>query len=359
LTEGPIAGQSALTWRRWYPAWAYTLLVIYASLYPLAGWHDSGTTPLGFLTAGWPRYTTAFDLISNAVAYLPLGALWFVALRRRLPAGIAVVVALVIGAGLSLILETVQTYLPSRVPSNLDLANNALGTVMGICAGVRWGGLLDSARWLRWRERVFVAGEHVDLGLLLLAAWLLTQLSTETLLFGSGNLRQMLDLPPTQPFLAERFIQVEAGIAAAGLLAAGLMTSMLLKRRSRLRRTRLCLGLFVLVIAVKTFAYALLMDPTAALVWITPGNTVGVGLGLLLWTLASFLEVPLQRAIAALALLLVTVMVNIAPENPYLANTLESWNPGHFLNFNGLTRLVSSLWPFLALPWLMLYRERS
>jgi hypothetical protein len=29
---------------------------------------------------------------------------------------------------------------------------------------------------------------------------------------------------------------------------------------------------------------------------------------------------PLQRAVAALALLLATVMVNVAPENPYLHN---------------------------------------
>ena len=59
---------------------------------------------------------------------------------------------------------------------------------------------------------------------------------------------------------------------------------------------------------------------------------------------------------AALALLFATVMVNVAPENPYLLNTLQIWNPGQFLNFNGLTRLIASLWPFLALPWLMIYR---
>jgi hypothetical protein len=38
---------------------------------------------------------------------------------------------------------------------------------------------------------------------------------------------------------------------------------------------------------------------------------------------------------------------------------LQVWNPGQFLNFNGLTRLISSLWPFLALPWLMIYRPEK
>ena len=75
---------------------------------------------------------------------------------------------------------------------------------------------------------------------------------------------------------------------------------------------------------------------------------------------APIVRIPEWRTLAAiavaLALLLATVMVNIAPENPYLLNTLQIWNPGQFLNFNGLTRLISSLWPFLALPWLMIYR---
>jgi hypothetical protein len=52
-------------------------------------------------------------------------------------------------------------------------------------------------------------------------------------------------------------------------------------------------------------------------------------------------------------------MVNVAQENPYLLNMLHIWNPGQFLNFNGLTRLICSLWPFLALPWLMIYRPEN
>ena len=49
-----------------------------------------------------------------------------------------------------------------------------------------------------------------------------------------------------------------------------------------------------------------------------------------------------------------TVAVNLAPENPYLANAMREWPQGYFLNFNGLTRLVSQMWPFAALFYLML-----
>ena len=67
-----------------------------------------------------------------------------------------------------------------------------------------------------------------------------------------------------------------------------------------------------------------------------------------------FLVPALRRALGAVALLLATVLVNLAPQNPYLAEAATVWAQGHFLNFNGLTRLLSMLWPFLALVWLLI-----
>ena len=37
---------------------------------------------------------------------------------------------------------------------------------------------------------------------------------------------------------------------------------------------------------------------------------------------------------------------------------LALWRQGHFLNFNGLTRWISTIWPFLALPYLFLVSRR-
>jgi VanZ family protein len=347
---------SSRTHLTFYLSSVYALLIVYASLYPLAGWHDSGGDALAFLGAAWPRYYTGFDLATNALAYLPFGFFCTAALRRRLPPISAWIVALVLGSGLSLGLELVQNFLPNRIPSNLDLACNAAGTALGGMIGAFWGAHgLDDGRVARWRRQIMVRAYGVDVGVLLVAAWMMTQLSPETLLFGSGNLRQMLDLPPVQPFLAQRFVNLETAIAAAGLLAAGLITTMLLRRHARL----LTGGLLLLALLVKVLAHALLMGPAAALAWLTPGNSLGLAVGLVAWWSASYLAFSLQRAVAALALLFATVMVNVAPDNPYLSNTLQIWNPGQFLNFNGLTRLISSLWPFLALPWLMIYRHEK
>jgi VanZ family protein len=338
-----------------YLAGSYLLLIIYASLYPLTGWRDSGDDPVSFLGASWPRYYTGFDLATNVAAYLPFGFLCAATMRRHLATLPAWLLAALLGSALSLVLELLQGYLPNRIPSNLDLACNAAGALLGGWLGALSGArLLDQGHLAGLRRQVMMNGYGVDFGVLLAAAWLLTQISPESLLFGSGNLRQLLDLPPVQPFLAERFVDLETLIAAAGLLAAGLVISMLLRRHAR----SVTLGLLLFAMVVKTATHALLMGPAAALGWITPGNSLGIGVGLVLWWSATFLGPPLQRAVAALALLLATVMVNVAPENPYLQNMLQIWNPGQFLNFNGLTRLVSSLWPFLALPWLMIYRPR-
>lgn len=339
---------------------AWTLLATYGSLYPFAGWHDSGA-PLGdFLTAGWPRYTTAFDLATNIAAYVPLGFLWVAALRPRLPSHLplvaAVLAATLIGTSLSLATETLQNFLPSRVPSNVDLACNALGSLLGASAGARWGGhLLDGGHLHALRTRFLLRGTPADAGLLLLLLWLLTQFNPETLLFGNGGLRGLIDLPTLTPYSAEGFVRIEAAIVASHTLTLLLLAGLLVRRAAHLLPPALVLA----ALAGKSFTFLLMMRGTAGFAWATPGSLSGLVAGLVLWWVVSPLRARWRQAAAALSLLLGTALVNLAPENPYLVNTLQTWNPGQFLNFHGLTRLASSLWPFLALPWLFLFRTKS
>jgi hypothetical protein len=53
-----------------------------------------------------------------------------------------------------------------------------------------------------------------------------------------------------------------------------------------------------------------------------------------------------------------TVMVNLAPPNPYFTATVRLWHQGQFLNINGVTRVVSAAWPFLALGYLIFLASR-
>ena len=342
-----------------YLAAAYTLLVIYASIHPFSGWRDSGAPVSDFLFAAWPRYWTVFDLITNMLAYLPLGFIWVPALQQKHGRFLAALMAATLCACLSLSLETLQNFLPSRVPSNVDLATNSLGGLFGALAGARWGAaLVDGGRLHTLRTRLVGDGAMADAGLVLLVLWLLTQLNPAILLFGNGDLRSLLVLlgvPAPLPYTAASFSWVEAGVVASNTLAIGLLAGCLLRSA---RRT-LAAVLFALALVVKSFSLMLFMNAPSGFSWATPGCTTGLIVGGLLWLGASFLPGVARQALAAVSLLLATALVNLAPENPYLAAMLQVWQQGHFLNFHGLTRLASALWPFLALPWLILHRQRT
>ncbi len=336
-----------------YLAAAYALLVTYASLHPFVGWRDNGAPVFAYLSAAWPRYYTDFDLAVNILAYVPLGFLLVSALQPRLGVAAAALIAALAGGGLSFTMETLQNFLPSRVSSNIDLACNAIGALIGAAAGMNWGrALADGGRLHRLRTRLVVPGKTADFGLVLLGLWLLAQLNPELLLFGTGDLRVLLELP-LLPYSAQRFAVLEAGVTAGGLLAAGLIGWSLLRLRNRW-----LLALLVLPLAIKAFANAVLVKAAQFVQWVTPGNAAGLAAGAVLLLAATWLPPLAQRILAALALLFVTALVNLAPENPYLTASLAVWQQGHFLNFNGLTKLVSSLWPFAALPYLMLPRPR-
>ena len=63
-----------------------------------------------------------------------------------------VAAALIATAGataVSLLLEAAQSYLPERIPSNADLAANALGAAFGALAGVAISGHLAPEAGLR------------------------------------------------------------------------------------------------------------------------------------------------------------------------------------------------------------------
>lgn len=336
-----------------YFSFGYALLIVYASLYPLTGWHSSGSASLAFILAPWPRYITTFDLITNVAAYLPLGFFLATAGRRWFDPVGAISMAVLAGALLSFGAEWVQNYLPSRVASNLDWAGNVFGTVIGALSGALLGPrLIDELRHTHWPGQ----GGRTDAGLALLGLWLLTQFDPTTLLFGAGDLRRLFDLPAEQSFSAEAFSSLENLIAASATLAILLTADLLAPSR---QRRLFPLSLLGIGLAAKTLAFTLMMAPQSAFVWATPGSLRGLAIGSVLWLLVSVLPSAAQRALAALSLLAATVLVNMVPENPYLESTLHAWNPGQFLNFHGATHLAAMLWPWLALPWLVLIQGAS
>lgn len=330
----------------------YLCLVVYGSLYPFAGWRDQGLSPLEFLTAPLPRFITSFDLAANIVAYFPLGLLAVLALAPRIRGKTAVACAVALAALLSLVLEALQNYLPDRIPSNVDLATNVLGGFLGALTGVAvWGAVIARGGAHALRDRLFRAGAATDAGLVLVALWLFTQLNPETLLFGNGDLRGFFEAAEAELYAPEIFVRVEAAVAGLNAVAIMLLVAMLanLERPARL----LAIGVLVLAGVARAGAFAVLFSPGEALAWLTPGAAAGLVVGIAAGALLAGVPRHWAIAVAGLALMAATAVVNLAPENPYLAHSLAAWPQGHFLNFNGLTRLVSVLWPFAALAYLL------
>jgi VanZ family protein len=335
---------------------AYVLLVVYATLYPLTGWRVPGGSAFAFLAAPWPRYLTAFDLGANFFGYLPYGLLCALATRPRLSFASATLLAGLTGAVLSLALEAAQSYLPARIPSNLDVLANVAGAACGGVAGA-WLAprLLGRGPLERLRAENLVPGAAADLGLTLLGLWLFAQLNPATLLFGAGDMRDLVAAPipgnPGERHAAELFVSVEAAIAAANLAATSLIASAVV--RGRAPAAGFAAALIGVGLVVKTLALAILMRAEQMLGWLTPGAQLGLAAGAVLALVALQLPRTARLAVAAMLLMAATVLVNLSPPNPYFAESLKVWEQGHFLNFNGLTRLVSAAWPFAALGYLV------
>jgi len=338
-----------------YLALAWCGLVIYGSLHPFAGWRDTGISPFAFIEGGWPRYWTFFDLAANVAVYVPLGFFLTLALDRIPGRLSAPILAILLAGGVSFGLESLQTWLPSRVPSNLDLACNSLGGLLG-AIWAQYVGPRIFARITALEHRLIAPVPHAELGLTLLGLWLLVPLSPETLLFGAGDLRQTLGLTGAVPFAADSFALIEASVTALNTIAVGLILRLL---TARLLWAYVVVPLFLLLgLVVRTLASAILINPGEALAWLTPGAQMGLLIAVLFLAVSLALPATLRLMLTALALMSATVLVNLAPPNPYSMAALATWRQGHFLNFNGLTKLVGTLWPFLTLPFLLLTTRR-
>ena len=331
-------------------ALGYALLVAYACLHPLAGWRDSGLPTFDWLWAPWPKYFILEDFVFNILGYLPLGLLAAAALPASWGRGRKVAVATLLAALLSLGLEAAQNFLSSRVASNLDLGGNIAGALIGALAGASWGeGLLGpQGRLQRWRVRYVIGGRSGEAGLMLLVLWLLGQFGATDLLFATGDLRSLLGIPPPLPFRPERFIAFDTALAASALLAIALFTRCMTRGANPLP----VLAMLALGIGAKTLATWTFFDPGAPLAWLTPGAVRGLVVGSLLLLPCLLLPRLAQHALAGTSLLVATALVNLIPENPYLAYGRRLADISNVLNFHGLTQLVDSLWPFVALAYL-------
>lgn len=339
---------------------AYVGIIVYASLYSNHDWRDNGLGLLDFMAGNWPRYWTWQDAWFNILAYLPLGFLLTLSPRHRRSPWARILIPVLLGFGLSATMEALQTFIPGRVSSALDLLFNTLGTLCGATLSLFYGPtLLASAG--RLRQRLGVKRLGAEAGLILLALWLFAQISPETLFFGLGDLRTLLTLPPALPFSPEQHLLLETVIAILQTLVVAFLLRGVLERLS-LTRWQQFVAIAVLLTlgaCIRTLASWVLLGnlplfgEAARWAALTPGGITGLVLGFMLLLPLLYLPLAWQMPLAAMCLMTATVLVNLMPINPYSPTALTVWRQGHFLNFNGLTRVIAALWPYLTLLFLV------
>ena len=359
----------------WPLALIYAALIVFASLFPFEGWREQGISPWLFLSARIPPpYWTWFDVNINIAGYAPLGFLLALALQRTGWVRAAVPLAVLAGALLSLGMEFLQIYLPQRVSSNMDLALNTFGTLVGAVAAAlleRWGAM---ARWSRFRERWFVPDAQG--ALVLLALWPPALLFPAAVPFGLGQMLERLEAAALDVFDGTPFLEwlpvreealeplspsAEVLCVALGLLIPCLLGYCVMRHlggRALLAVLALGGGL-----AVTGLSSALTWGPGHAWEW-AAGLPVRVGMVMALVGAVLLLPLP-RRACAAvllLALMLHQSVLNQAPTSAYFAQTLQLWEQGRFLRFYGLAQWLGWLWPYAALIYVLIRvsrRERN
>jgi VanZ family protein len=335
-------------------ALAYLLTIVYASLQPFRGWRLPPEDLYGFLAAAWPRYITLEDVLANAVAYVPLGFLLALSLRRFFRPVFSVIIGALIAIAVSIGMESIQMFLPARIASNIDVLANGTGALIGALAAPLFSpSQIIGARFIAWRHRVFRPGALTETGLLIAGLWVVTHLNPLTQIFGTGNLRATFDLPVYFFHTPGLLLSAEAAVVFFNLLGLGLLLSTLLLQNAR--RGLVIAGFILAAVVLKMIITAALTSLQGAFAWMTPGVLLGFVIGVVALVILLSLRNQARLWLSLLCILIALAAINLAPDNPYFSMPpqLASGRSSHLLNFSAVLRALSELWPLLALAYLI------
>ncbi|OGS78696.1 MAG: teicoplanin resistance protein VanZ [Gallionellales bacterium GWA2_55_18] len=335
----------------------YALFIVYASLSPFTGWREQGLNFTEVLGAPLLLTYTAFDAIVNLLSYLPFGFLAGMSLRARFGALSSVILGLGLGVLLSASMEYSQMYLPARISSNMDLLSNSTGALLGALLAVSvtsWAWFYT--RLTRWRSDFFHQGKEMDFGLALLALWMFGQINPSLPMLGNVFISEVARQPfatlPQTPF-----DWWESNAVTLNLLMLGALMLTLL--RSPRNVITALLAVLSAVALAKFMTAAVLLKSWALLLWINSEAVLGILLGMLL--LLSVLWLPRAAVIVSGAAVAMTyfVIVNFVLDSntPAAAMSVYHWHYRHLLNYNGLARTITLIFPLLLM--LHLWRVRK
>jgi hypothetical protein len=115
------------------------------------------------------------------------------------------------------------------------------------------------------------------------------------------------------------------------------------------RRLLLWLSGALIAVGASSLSAALSYSPEHAWAWLDFATEAGMAVGMAAALLCVALPRKLCWALLVAALVWQLSLVNSAPETPYFAQTLQSWEQGSFIRFHGLAQWLGWLWPYATL----------
>lgn len=346
-------------------AFIYSLLIIYASCYPFSIWRNQGLDFFDFLWAPMPKYWTVFDVVINAIGYIPLGFLAFLTVRTQFSNIVGLVWGLIWAGLLSVCMETIQGFMPLRVSSNLDVLLNVLGGFLGALMAWFASGLGLVKLWDEIKAHWFV-GESRG-AVVLLALWPIALIFPTEIPFALGQIaekfyrfvlshagnQEVLVWPLTHQFatlMDETWLNsvlISFGIAFPCLLYYSVV-EIVWKR---------FLGMILIItagIAMISLSSGFTFGSEHAVEWLSMDVQIALILVLLISLL--LLAVPTKGVLVCLVLFVgfYLLALNLIPLSTYFYQTLSSWEQGRFARFNGLAQWVGWLWPFALMGYVMI-----
>lgn len=336
---------------RYYLVAGYAAFIIYASLSPFVGWQEQGLDFWAVLASPLGLTYTAFDAVSNVLAYLPFGLLLALTFRTYFGNRSSVLLATLTAMSLSVAMEYLQMYLPSRDSSNADILSNSTGALAGALLAVAIAQRAWFLRVTQWRIGLFRQSEGVDFGLALVMLWMFAQINPSLPMLGNVFITEptyrLLIALPEEPFNIWESMAVALNLLMVGALLLTLL---------RVRR-HVVLGLIImlsLVALTKFIAAALLLKSWAMMLWLNSEAILGIVVGVVLITGIAWLRQSRLVWVTAFCALSYVVLGNWVLDSgtPSAAMRLYHWHYGHLRNYNGLSHNVSLIFPLLLAGYL-------
>jgi len=328
---------------------SYALLILYVSLNPFDFDFQNGMAAWAWLDAPLPRFITLFDVTVNILAYIPFGFLVMFAAYPRWRNYVALGIALGLSAALALGVETLQSWLPTRIPSQMDWWANILGGLLGGLLAIPLGPQWLSGSAIRRRFDQWFGLNWAACALFLLFPW--SQIYPQSSWLGTGVWGHAIFASVDWGTLVINHVIQETIITSLCWLGIALLLSLGL--RPKAPQWRILNGLLSLTVIIKILFTALQFGADFSLNWMTAGALWGMVIGSILLRWALKLEAGTKFWIALICLLGTTIAVNVLPDNPYFILTLRHWYQGRLLHFNELMQWVSVVWLPLALVWMI------